>query len=413
MSRFLFPILIMAAVLLQSCGGGGGGSAGTQQSGGGTPTPLGVDASSFINKGDNGALVLVNYAVPKLSLIPGTAAAWDGYESLPDTLAVADFFQLGKYSAFVVGSKTGATPKARGYFLKFDTALGKWVDDSSSIFASNADRDACDDPRQALVTKFNADEIPDVYLVCAGGGTTGVRQILYISSGTGGKYVKYETTFQADATSASIAKWDDDANVDIVTTHGGVVYRVMGTGGFGAANWLSQKDAVLTWAGKSFPSTTNSVHLIPRDGQVYLLVGGYGTNQNTIVWYKTDKGFMIENSYRSILISTNQPEYKFDYVEYDQTGYLYALKSATSDYAGLYWIERPFYDGTTIASANLHTFRGTPTYATPPSWASRVVVKKPGQFPTLTMYDAGCLSNPVQTNDQRCGQVYTLDPASF
>ena len=390
--------------MIQSCGGGGGGTGGTLSSSGGSqPTPLAVDFSSFVNKS---AADFSDSLVPDLSQV-----TTDGYQSFPDTLAVADFFQSGQNSAFVVGFKLGAIPYARAYFLKYDSTQRKWVDDSVSLFSNESDRVVCDDPRQSLVTKFNSDGRPDVYVVCAGGGVTGVPQQMYITSGTGGKYVRHTTTFTADASSASVANLDADQHVDVVTNHRGVVYRIFGTGGFGALNWYSQKDVIATDAGKEFSSSTNSIFLIPRDGQTYLLTGGYGSSQNVIIWYKTDQGYVIANSYRHILISTNVPEYKYDYFESGANGYLYAVRNDVAPvvFAKIFRIAVPYYDSTTIASANLYTYAGTPTYANPPSWVSRIVIKN-GK---MTPYDAGCLNNPVQLGDQRCGQTYTVDPGSF
>jgi hypothetical protein len=412
----LHLLLLLFALLIQSCGGGGGGS--SSNSGTTTPTPLTVDASSFVNKG---AADLANFRVPDLRYIIGTG----GYASIPETLAVADFERSGQYSAFVVGEKTiNGTKRTRSFFLKFDSAHNVWIDISNELFSDPTlelatDRIACNDPRQGLVTKFNSDDRPDVYLVCADPGGSGVSQKMYISSGIGGKYVRHDTNFIADGTSASIALLDADQNVDIVTTHQGKVARIFGTGGFGSVNWLNTLQLVADYPNslpfpKVFSSSINSVFLIPRNGVVYLLAGGYGAPQNEIVAFKTSQGFMVEDSYRKILLSSSGIENKIDYFEFNQRGYVLALDLNNAN-AFVYWIAPPSYLApSTWSSQTLHTLSGGPFTNQSGNWPSQFLVQQQGGLPYLYAYDAGCSSNPVQfATDSRCGYSLQLNPNSF
>ena len=399
-SIFLRGFLIILMVMLQACGGGGGGSTSTQ---GSSPsyTPLTADPVSFVNKG---ATDLSNFVVPKLSTITS-----DGYESVAATLAVADFQRTGQYSAFVVGTN-GVS--ARAYFLKYDTTANRWSDVSGELFASDADRSACADPRQGLVTKFNSDGNPDVYLVCAGAGTTRVDQLMYISR-VDGKYVRYASNFQANATSAAIADLNGDQLVDIVTTDGGSVFRVWGGAEnlIGNPTWMATKQPIVVTI-TPMPAFVRNLFLIPRNGEYYLLVGGQGSGQNVVAWYQNSGGAFDTSKSRSFVIPSTTPaeDYFFDYVELDTYGYIYATSVSSANYLKLSRIEVPLANsGGPVASGDLYKYTGTPTYTTPPSWATRVVIKSGKLVP----YDAGCANNPVNAADQRCTQNFLLDTSKF
>jgi hypothetical protein len=409
MVRLIRQLLLLCVLLIQSCGGGGSGGT-SSNSGTTTPTPLPVDASSFVNKG---AADLVNFAVPDLSHITA-----DGYSSVAATLAVADFQQVGQYSAFVVGTKAGATPFARAYFLKYDTSMGLWVDVSSQMFASDADRVSCDDPRQGLVTKFNADSKPDVYLVCAGGGVAGVKQNVFITRSSDGKYRRYETNFLANATTASIADINSDQYVDVVTNHGGVVYRVLGAAetAIGTLSWLANLEQVNV-THTPMPSYVRNVFVIPRGTDRYLLVGGQGSGQNVVTWYQGDTtGAFDTTKSRSFVVPSVVPpvDYLFDYVEQTQSGtvygYLYATSNTTLAYLKVLRIEGPLANSSgPVASGDLYKYGGTSLYTTPPGWTSRVVIRAGKLVP----YDAGCANNPVSASDQRCAQSFVQDWTNF
>lgn len=416
MERVFSRLLLLFVVLIQSCGGGGGSSSSSNLNST-SPVPLTVDTSSFVNKG---ASDLANFVVPNLTFITGT----NGYTSIPETLAVADFQRTGQYSAFVVGEKTvsvGGIPTkiTRGFFLKYDTASNSWSDISDQLFDPAADRSSCDDPRLGLVTKFNADERPDVYVVCAGSGLA-VRQQMYVSGGVGGKYLRYESTFQVDATSASIADINGDQFADIVTNDGGgFLYKVFADPV--TPIWsVTLKTRILVTT-TPFPSFIRGVFLIPRNAERYLLVAGYGSSmgsaQNSISWYTSDASGAIDNAKsRNINISTPSADiYSYDYVERQQSltmtyGYLYAYtrSGTTNAYKKIARIEAPLSDGSgPIASTNVWYYTGGIPSAT--SWPSRLTVNSGSLLP----YDAGCLSNPVLVTDGRCALSFVDNWANF
>lgn len=422
-SRIL-PLLVV--LLLQSCGGGGGGGSSSSPVST-TPTPLTVDGSSFVNKG---AADLANFLVPDLSLItsgsdPSVVYSSAGYSSVAATLAVADFQQLGQYSAFVVGTKSGSP--SRAYFLKFDTTSSKWVDVSDLLFGSDPnDRAACADPRQALVTKFNSDTKPDVYLVCAGAG--GVSQLAYVSSGNG-KYKRYSTNFSVDARSATIADINGDSYVDIITTHNGAVHRFWGSSdsNLGTSAWFAPPtppntslvsiSQVSGGSSNVFPSNVMNLFLIPRGGEIYLVTGGNGAGggggtQNVLTWHKNFDGYFNSTSARSFILTAATPpdDYRFDYVESNSVGYVYATgNTSPHNYLQLFRIARPEVNALNqplIGGGSLYKYTISPTST---SWAARVVIKNGKLVP----YDAGCQNNPVSLQDQRCAQSFDLDESYF
>jgi hypothetical protein len=82
-----------------------------------------------------------------------------------------DFFQEGKYSAFVVSTA------GQAYFLR-QSASGTWTDDSSTLFGTGA-RNTCN-ATYAITADFNADGKPDVFLSCSGLS----NQLIFLSSGS-------------------------------------------------------------------------------------------------------------------------------------------------------------------------------------------------------------------------------------
>ena len=406
-------LLLLVALLIQSCGGGGGG--GTSSNGGSQPpTPLSVDTSSFLNKG---AADLANFRVPNLRFIANTG----GYVSIPETLAVADFERSGQYSAFVVGELTErGTKYTRGFFLKYDSSTNRWSDDSDQRFDPAADRSSCDDPKLGLVSKLNADDRPDIYVVCAGGGANGVKQQLYVSSGVGGKYIRQETLFEVDATSASIADIDGDQLADIVTNHGSDLYKVLSRSA--ASIWLAAKSQIVVRQ-TPFPSFIQGVFLIPRDAERYLLVAGYGSSgppqnsiQNSISWYANNQGAFDSTRSDGFTISALASDiYFYDYVERQDSqtmtyGYLYAYtrSARTNTYKNIIRIEAPLAGASLpISRQTTWTYQGTLPAAT--SWPSRLTIKAG----YLSPYDAGCLSNPITNTDGRCSLSFVDSWSNF
>jgi hypothetical protein len=396
---FVIRVLLwLGVLLLQSCGGGAGlGSGGA---GSGTAVPLAVDINSWVNKSRADALSSV---VPNLSVL--TAGA---YQSRSDSLAVADFLQVGQNAAFVVG--VDASLAAKAFFLKVDPATGVWVDVSDQLFASGASqRQACSDPRQGLVTQFNSDTRPDVFLVCGGGSD----QYAYIS-GPDGKYSRYKTNYQANATSAATADLDDDGRVDIITTDGGWIYKIMGVGSTFSGIVMNSLSPIERISGltTALPSAIHDVFVIARNGTQYLLVGGQGNAQNEVAWYKNFSGAFDSAESRRVLIPGALGNYRFDYLESLTDGYLYVTSATSSSFVNLLRMTRPQINpvtngwDTTLYRYSTGSFRKWPATA----WAARVVLNGTQIVP----YDAQCLGNAVNAaSDERCGQAYDLSPDRF
>jgi hypothetical protein len=319
-------------------------------------------------------------------------------------LAVADFLQLGQNAAFVVGVDGAGAGKA--FFLKVNPSTGVWYDVSDQLFATGTtDRQACSDPRQGLVTKFNADARPDVYLVCAGN----TQQYAYIS-GADGKYTRYTTSFQLDATSAAAADLDEDGAVDIITTDNGSVYKVMGLGSSFTGTVMNSRSLKeqITGLSTALPSFVHDVFVISRNNVQYLLVGGRGNAQNEVAWYKNFSGAFDSVESRRVLIPGTTGDYRFDYLESSSYGYLYVTSATGSSFINLIRVAlpqlNPGWDATLWYYSNL-SFKWPST-----NWSPRVVLSS-GQ---IVPYDAQCAANAVNVGtDLRCGQAYNLSSDRF
>lgn len=419
MSPRFHHFLLLLVLLIQSCGGGGVGSGGVVDNSKLTPTPLSVDASSFVNKS---AADLDNFVVSKLSKIPLLSANFDGFESIASTLAVADFQRTGQYSAFVVGSNGTS---ARGYFLKYNSTSGRWEDISADLFydaASGVHREACTGAEQALVTKFNGDDAPDIYLVCS--GTGGVAQYLYLSRADG-KYELVKTSaapmsIRIDAKGASIADINGDGVVDVVTSHQriapdpdllvtvsvmlGTYVRATNTYTLGAPRAIA-----LSGLSQPLPNSIRNVFLLPRSGRFDLLVGGDGGQGSPMAWYQNNGTGFFDNTHSlSYLLTGGDAFSRYDYVESGAHGYVYVTSSQTGALVKLWRITKPDTSANNaLYKHTLSEFRFSSPVST--DWASRIIIKNNYIVP----YDAGCADNPVHlqiaTVDQRCGQTYPLD----
>jgi hypothetical protein len=137
-----FVAILVVCLSLAACGPGGSDTGSASS----TSTALAVQATSYANKNVAG---LTNTAVP--------VDAVTGVLLVPTSVTFGDFFQEGKYSAFVVSTA------GQAYFLR-QSASGTWTDDSSTLFGTGA-RNTCN-ATYAITADFNADGKPDVFLSC-------------------------------------------------------------------------------------------------------------------------------------------------------------------------------------------------------------------------------------------------------
>ena len=207
-------------------------------------TPLAVSKLSYVNKND---IPFDNTTIPTSELL--------GLQRSPEesivndrSVAFADFFQEGKYSAFFVTWRfTNRFPEClpgvctpnpivdsqnKAYFAR--EVNGKWVDETAKLIPDPADRLTCVSHSYTLISDFNNDGKPDLFVSCSGIDFTipniqtrypttwrtimFEEQVVLLSqpNGTYKKKIIPGNIYGHHATTADI---NNDGNVDIVTTN--------------------------------------------------------------------------------------------------------------------------------------------------------------------------------------------------
>jgi len=238
--RFLFFAIIVSCLSLAACGPGGSdtGSASTSSA------ALAVQATSYANKNVAG---LTNTAIP--------VDAVAGVLLVPTSVTFGDFFQEGKYSAFVVSTA------GQAYFLR-QSSSGTWSDDSAKLFGAG-NRTTCN-ATYAITADFNADGKPDVFLSCSGLS----NQLLFVSSGS--SYVRTDPVISVDGNRAAAADINGDGALDLVVTDKNATPQIwkgsLTANGSGYSisfskqvNWLS----TTTCNGTTLPTNIDTVFLVP------------------------------------------------------------------------------------------------------------------------------------------------------
>jgi hypothetical protein len=339
-------------------------------------------------------------------------------DSVPESLAVADFQQTGRYSVFVVASDGSSL--GRAYFLSQSGST--WTDISGTLFASTAAREACVRPQQALVADLNGDGRPDVYLACAGdtNGSSLVRapQYLYISRSDGGYDMRKATDINSNnislhSTGAAMGDINADGIPDVVSTDNGSLVVMLGERSSG--QYLLRFDNARLPNTPPLPSGIRSVFLLPRNSatggsgsnttRYDLLVGGNGTQGNPVAWYRNNSGFFDPGGsvlkVRQYAAMAGGANNRYDYVENGNFGYLYVTDASLHTLVRLWRIERPDDSGTSTTPVSY-----LPSNSTLPlnDWPAQVRVAASYLVP----YDAGCTLTVAVDDRARCGKAYPL-----
>jgi hypothetical protein len=155
----------------------------------------------------------------------------------PRSLSFGDFMQDGAYSAFVISNRyTNAYPSNNPARLPDSPGIvrflqkgvdGKWSDVTEQLLPNAADRLTCITASYSIVTDFNNDGKPDVYVACTGidfqlGGKWTHDQLsdqhVYLSRPDG----KYQHRIVADSRiyghQATAYDVDGDGRLDVVST---------------------------------------------------------------------------------------------------------------------------------------------------------------------------------------------------
>lgn len=352
-SNKLRGIVLASLYLLQACGGGGGGAGGTL----GSSTvvkPIEVLPSSFENKALPGLPVELTQ-LPKLSVALGGVFT-TGWDSVGDSLAVADFKRNATYSAFVIVSNQ--INSAKPYFVGYTPAGGYEIQD---LFNDpSVDQVACPFPQQSLIADLNGDTRPDVYVACAGSNTGAplpVEQFVYLSLANGKYQMKTTRSIVSSpttlhATSASLADINGDGCIDVVTTNGGDLTLMLGS-------CTSQQYTLLepshtrnanrlpSLGSGDPPSSVQGVFLIPRSGPTRydLIVAGQGNQGNPVKWYYNSYGYFgpsatrlgLDN--RAYSIAPQFASTRYDYWESNTSGYIYITNA--QNFVRLVQISKP------------------------------------------------------------------------
>ena len=417
MKMNMFPIqrslLTTIVLIFQACGGGSGGNSVTNPSTT-TSDPIPVLHSSFENK--NAAVPVALTQLPRLSSLPGFATSLalltGTVDSVPASLAVADFQRNGSYSAFVIASN--GIDQARAFFVGY-SANGVWSE-LSELFKTTLDWGACVRPEQSAVADLNGDGRPDIYVACSGDYGVGAHsdpQYVYLSQ-PDGKYVKSTTLTIAtpnvtmDSNSVAIADINNDGCKDVITTDNGNLQILMATscnGTYALSGPAANAGRKPVTGGALLPTTIRSVFLVPRrDPLRYdLLVGGNGNQGFPMKWYRNNNGTGYFDTtdqlqYRTYALTYGDSNNRYDYLESD-AGYIYVRNGSTQDLVGLFKIPLP-NDGSSTSIVSLippppHTRMDWPA-------AMRIVGTK------IRVYDAGCDFTVVLNNQSRCGRQYDL-----
>jgi len=357
------------SIVLAGCGGGGGAST-LGNSDTGSIKPLVCVSPQVFNDAGNGCRIppfktsyenknSINFEETQVPEVRSMGIPkFDQYEqgSLERSITFGDFFQEGKYSAFVATSvarnlygdpNLGDSP-AVVYFLR-KGVTGGWVDETSKLIENKDDRYSCVWPSYSLTADFNNDGIPDVYMACTGAdrwwdtyaenlARCCSKQIVYLSQ-QNGKYKKIELPDLLYGHKAAAGDINGDGCIDVVTANAAIFSDGLPVVYLGNCDGTFRSDKSLI--PQNIKDTTGrlsglyAVDLIPINGRLDLFIGsGRTQKQQGLVWLKGSKSSAFfdpisiklpDSKYRSV-----NAEYQFPLdVIYDGAN-LYLLANQTS-----------------------------------------------------------------------------------
>lgn len=373
--------------------------------------PLRVYPTSYENKNaipfDATQVPLVRPGIPK--------AYADELNSEGRSVTFGDFFQEGRYSAFVMARRAGnlyGVPDISdlpgvAYFLAMD-ANGNWIDRTSELLKTPADRVVCVTASYSITADFNNDGKPDVYVAC-NGVDYGLNipdpqewrrvflsnQVVFLSQ-PDGSYKRIDVPFQLYGHKAEAADINGDGNVDILTTNQvdgseRMPFVLLGNGN----GTFVRDDAIVPGNVFNLTDPTQNaalsngiynVFLIPIDNRLDVIFGG---ERNTI-WIKGNgRGGFDASSVVTFAIPASQAKgvkYQFPLDVVYADGNFYFHTTAINQ-AGAEWATLKF-STTGALQGILHIF-DNPTA----QYQSAQEQFKPTNDGYLVAYGGGCLVN--------------------
>lgn len=373
--------------------------------------PMKMFSTSYENKN---SITLDQTQIPSVRYLNITKIYTDEQDSNERSVTFGDFFQEGKYSAFVSSNRASNLYKnpdvndipGIAYFLSQDLN-GVWRDRTSELIKKVDDRATCVNTSYSFVADFNNDGKPDVYIACSGvdynlnsfGYSTAVlkdlytsNQLLYISQ-IDGTYKRVEIPFRIYAHQAAAADIDGDGNIDIITINalGGdydnSVDRVSVLLGKGDGTFTQNNSIIPRTSALGDITGMWNINLIPIDGRLDLVLA----QDLFTIWIKGDKkgGFDWTSMKKFVMPISASKGTRYGTpldVVYDN-GYFYFYSTSQWDPAGVEWAIIK-YSTDAINSSIIYTF-DNPTTSMKPYSAQF----KPTESGNFVAYSGGCAIN--------------------
>lgn len=216
MKKIQFGFAALAVSILSGCGGGSGSS----------PAPAKIDTSQVhaakLNLSSYENKINAVKALGPVSFQNNFDPTLQRQLNNGNSIAFADFFGDGNYS--MVGHTLeydwdASKLSNMGHIKFFKMEYGKWIDRTSVILA---DASGCLHPRKAVVSDFNLDSKPDVFIACTGMDLLPFpgEPSLFLMSTASGKYEKIfmKPSEKSWTHGATVADLNNDGYPDLVTS---------------------------------------------------------------------------------------------------------------------------------------------------------------------------------------------------
>lgn len=279
MRRPPIAIILTASLVLAACGGGGSsGTTASSPSPTPAPTPSPAPAPTP-SPAAAPALTLESYRNFKENgLTPQTLPS--STRGVGVVRAFGDFSGSGRLDLFSarltydVNTTTPANAPASVFAFWRLNADGSWTQDTTMLSSSAG----CIHPRKAVVSDFNGDGRPDVFVACHGWDASpfpGERNKLVLSQPGGGYTVRDATADVGFHHAASTADLDGDGKADVVVVNNFDPASAFVLLGNGDGTFRREAAGRLPAGIGGKPYFTVELADVDADGKADLLLGGH------------------------------------------------------------------------------------------------------------------------------------------